>query len=104
MNKVKNFSVLFLALIVLIGCKKRDTFVNNSFFDKTFNWTIAIPDDYEKKEIKEEINQDPDLANKKHSIVAFKRDKANYFEANYEDYSADVRSAGLSMRLKDFLF
>lgn len=104
MNKVKKFSVLFLALIVLIGCKKRDTFVNNSFFDKTFNWTIAIPDDYEKKEIKEEINQDPDLANKKHSIVAFKRDKANYFEANYEDYSADVRSAGLSMRLKDFLF
>ncbi|OIV42386.1 hypothetical protein [Flavobacterium johnsoniae] len=105
MNKVTKISVLFLALAILVGCKKRDTFENNSFSDKTFNWTISIPEDYEKMEIKDgKINEDPDLAKRKHSIVAFKKDKANYFEANYEDYSADARSAGLSMRLKDFLF
>lgn len=100
MNKIKNFSVLFLTLTVLIGCKKRETFTNNKFSEKIFNWEISIPDDYEKMEIKDGA----DLDKKKHSIVAFKRDKANYFEANYEDYAADARSAGLSMRLKDFLF
>jgi hypothetical protein len=105
MNKVKKISVLFLTLVILTGCKKRDTFVNNSFFDKTFNWEISIPDDYEKVDVKEkgEIKGDSTLVKKEHSIVAFKRDKVNYFSANYEDYSGDVRSADLKMRLKDFL-
>lgn len=99
MNKVKYFSVLFLTLTVLVGCKKRDTFVNNRFSDKTFNWTITIPDDYEKGNTK----NDPALIKREHPIVAFKRDEKNYFLANYENYSGDVRSVDLKMRLKDFL-
>ncbi|MCD0469343.1 hypothetical protein [Flavobacterium sp. JAS] len=105
MNKIKYFSVLFFALAILVGCKKRDTFANNSFFDKTFNWTISIPDDYEKvnHDEKGNIKGDSTLVKKTHSIVAFKRDAANYFSANYEDYSGDIRSVDLKMKLKDFL-
>jgi len=106
MNKLKYFSILFFSLAILVGCKKRDTFENNTFSDKTFNWQITIPDDYEKVNQKEngEIKGDTTLINKEYSIVAFKRNKANYFAANYENYSGDVRSTDLKMRLKDFLF
>lgn len=100
--KVKFLSVVFFALAILLGCKKRDTFANNSFFDKTFNWTITVPDDYEKINQSEGVNN-PILAKTTHSIVAFRRDKANYFLANYEDYSGDIRSVDLKMKLKDFL-
>ncbi|MBS7255285.1 hypothetical protein [Flavobacterium branchiicola] len=102
---MKKISVLFLALIILSGCKKRDTFENNTFLDKTFNWEMSIPDDYEKVDVKEkgEVKGDSAIVKKERSIVAFKRDKTNYFSANYEDYSGDIRSTDLKMRLKDFL-
>lgn len=105
MSRVKYFSVLFFALAILVGCKNRDTFANNSFFDKTFNWTIAVPDDYEKVNLKEkgEIKGDTTLIKTTHSLVAFKRNKENYFSANYEDFSGDARSLDLKMKLKDFL-
>ncbi|KAF2332147.1 MAG: hypothetical protein REI96_01785 [Flavobacterium nitrogenifigens] len=107
MNKLKYFSILLFALVTIIGCKKKNTFENNRFFDKTFNWEIAIPDDYEKVIQKEEgeVKGDTALVKRENSIVAFKRDEANYFSANYENYPAgDVRGADLKMRLKDFLF
>mgnify|MGYP003587407404 CR=1 FL=1 len=104
MNKLKYFSVLFVASIILSGCKKRETFENNVFFDKTFNWEIAVPDDYEKVHQKEQAEKGtPLLIETKNSIVAFKRDDANYFSANYEDISGDARSVDLNLRLKDFL-
>lgn len=99
MNKVKYLTVLFFALTLMIGCKKRNTFENNRFSDKTFNWEITIPDDYEK------INQSEktEIKAEEHSIVAFQRDKKNYFSADYQDYKGDVRSAGLKMKLNDFV-
>lgn len=105
MNKVKFLSVLFLASIILMGCKKRDTFENNRFFDKTFNWEIKIPDDYEKATAAEAggVERDTTLMKSTHAIVAFKKDKTNYFSANYEDYSGDVRAVDLTMKLKDFV-
>ncbi|MNK74830.1 hypothetical protein D3C87_943520 [compost metagenome] len=107
MNRFKFFSVLLFVLVTITACKKKNTFENNHFFDKTFNWEIAIPDDYEKVVQKEkgEVKGDTALVKKEHSIVAFKRDDANYFSANYENYSAaDIRGVDLKMRLKDFLF
>lgn len=106
MNRLKYFSILLFALVTIIGCKKKNTFENNRFFDKTFNWEITIPDDYEKVIQKEkgEVKGDTALVKKENSIVAFKRDEANYFSANYENYPAgDVRGVDLKMRLKDFL-
>lgn len=106
MKKLKYFSILLFALVAITGCKKKNTFENNKFFDKTFNWEIAIPDDYEKvtQTEKGEIKGDTALIKKKNLIVAFKRDEANYFYANYQDYiGGDVRSIDLKMRLKDFL-
>ncbi|HEY1194098.1 MAG TPA: hypothetical protein VGE71_08005 [Flavobacterium sp.] len=90
----------------MIGCKNRETFVNNSFSDKTFNWEIAIPDDYEKVDLKEKgaIKGDTALVKNKHLIVAFKRDKTNYFSANYDNLTGnDVQAIDLKMKLKDFL-
>ncbi|MNR17838.1 hypothetical protein D3C85_1345250 [compost metagenome] len=54
-------------------------------------------------EEKGNIKGDSTLVKKTHSIVAFKRDKENYFSANYEDFSGDARSLDLKMKLKDFL-
>lgn len=106
MNRLKFFSVLLLVLITITACKKKNTFENNRFFDKTFNWEIAIPDDYEKVTQKEkgEVKGDTALVKKEHSIVAFKRDEANYFSANYENFAAgNIGGVDLKMRLKDFL-
>ncbi|MDP5198323.1 hypothetical protein [Flavobacterium sp. DG2-3] len=104
MSKLKYLSIFFLTSIILSGCKKRETFENNVFFDKTFNWEIAIPDDYEKVNQKEHEKGKPLLIETKNSIVAFKRDNKNYFSANYEDVTGDNRSVDLNLRLKDFLF
>ncbi|MFD2942188.1 hypothetical protein [Flavobacterium notoginsengisoli] len=106
MNKLKYFSILLFSLITLIGCKKTNTFENNRFFDKTFNWEIEIPDDYEKvtQTEKGEIKGDTALIKKKNLIVAFKRDDANYFSAKYEEnLDGYVHSIDMKMRLKDFL-
>ncbi|MDQ6528667.1 hypothetical protein [Flavobacterium sp. LHD-85] len=106
MNRLKFFSVLLFALVTITACKKKNTFENNRFFDKTFNWEIAIPDDYEKVIQKEkgEVKGDTALVKKENAIVAFKRDEANYFSANFENYTAgDIHGVDLKMRLKDFL-
>jgi hypothetical protein len=90
----------------MIGCKNRETFVNNSFSDKTFNWQINIPDDYEKIDLNEKgaIKGDTALVKKEHLIVAFKRDEANYFSANYENLAVnDIQPVEFKMKLKDFL-
>lgn len=106
MNRLKKISILLFVLVAIAGCKKKNTFENNRFFDKTFNWEIAIPDDYEKVIQKEkgEVKGDDALLKKENAIVAFKRDEANYFTANYENYTAaDAQGVDLKMRLKDFL-
>lgn len=104
MNKLKSIFVIFFVLITLAGCKKSNSVVD--FYDKTFNWQISVPNDYEKVNLKEKANikGDTALAKKKHSIVVFKKDEANYFSVNYNDFFGnDVRSLDLNMKLKDFL-
>ncbi|KAF2339226.1 hypothetical protein [Flavobacterium tistrianum] len=106
MNKLKSISVLFLVLVAFSGCKKNNSLADNNFYDKTFNWQISVPDDYEKVDLKQkaDIKGDTTLAKKKHSIVVFKKDEANYFSVNYEDFfGSDVRALDLNMKLKDFL-
>ncbi|MXO07329.1 hypothetical protein [Flavobacterium sp. HBTb2-11-1] len=104
MNKLRSIFVIFFVLITLSGCKKSNSVVD--FYDKTFDWKISVPDDYEKVDLKDkaDIKGDMALAKKNHTIVVFKKDEANYFTVNYDDFfGSDTRSLDLNMRLKDFL-
>ncbi|RYJ38001.1 hypothetical protein NU08_2904 [Flavobacterium anhuiense] len=106
MNRLKYSAILFFVLVTLSGCKKNNSLVDNKFYDKTFKWQIFVPDDYEKVDLKQklDVKGDTTLAKKKHSIVVFKKDEANYFSVNYEDFfGSDIRALDLNMKLKDFL-
>ena len=114
MKKLKYFSVLLLTLVVLAGCKNDNAAKSNDFYDKTFNWKITIPGDYEvldQKEVNKSKTDGKDLLTDKNSapaettkdILVFKKDDANYFSANYEEYTGSEQFVDLRLKLKDFL-
>lgn len=114
MNRLSYVSILFFSLTILVGCKKNIAEVDNSFYNKTFKWSIIVPEDYQRidqKEVDQIKNEAEELLDKKNnssdetsnSILAFNKNDSNYFIANYEIFSEGSQFIDMKMKIKDYL-
>lgn len=93
---------IFLAL-TLQGCVGQ-SIPKSELYNKEFNWTITIPEDFENVSVKEwkkmqnrgaqaiEQTINEEVINESKTIFVFKSDQLNYFESSYETF--DISTDG----------
>ena len=91
--------MLFLVTI-LQGCKGQTQSKNKELFNKDFNWTIAIPENFNAVSPQELANlqqkgtaaiektYDGTVENNAEPIFVFRSDQFNYFESNYQPFDS----------------
>lgn len=91
------FTVL-LAAAVFVGCSEREKAKERLIYNKDFNWTITIPEDFDTLTPKEwakiqgqgteaiEKTYGTELENMAKTIFVFRNSKYNYFESNWQPY------------------
>ncbi|HEY0067109.1 MAG TPA: hypothetical protein VGB46_07100 [Flavisolibacter sp.] len=100
--------LLFTALVVaavFAGCSEREKAKERLIYNKEFDWTITIPEDFDTLTPKEwakiqgrgaeaiEKTYGTEIENNSNTIFVFKNSKFNYFESNWQPYdTAEVSS------------
>jgi len=100
MMKTFTFFFIFLAL-TLQGCVGQ-SIPKREVYNKDFNWTITIPEDFENVSVKEwkkmqnrgaqaiEQTINEEVINETKTIFVFKSDQLNYFESSYETFDTST--------------
>lgn len=91
--------ITLLGLIfILQSCNSQTKIDKKEFFNKDFNWTIIIPENFEIVPSEEwmkmqnkgadaiEKSYETKVENNAKTIFAFKSDQFNYFESNYQPF------------------
>ena len=89
---------LLVYCITLQSCTGQTTKEKKEIYNKTFNWTIAIPENFDTVSIAEwskmqnrgakaiENTYDTKVENNAKTIFVFRSDQFNYFESNYQPF------------------
>lgn len=101
MKKLKYF--LFCLILTLQSCNGQSS-PKKEIFNKDFNWTITIPENFENVSAEDwtkmqnkgadaiEKTFDGEVINQAKTIFVFKSDQLNYFESNYQPF--DIATDG----------
>jgi hypothetical protein len=99
MNKLKYF--LICLTIVFQSCNGQTT-PKKKIYNKDFNWTITIPENFQNVDAEEwaklqnkgadaiEKTYDEKVINQSKTIFVFKSDQLNYFESNYQSFDIAI--------------
>src|SRR5688500_12937505 len=100
---MQNPKFIFLAVVVtLSGCKGFGDVKSQTLHNKEFNWTITIPEGFEKVSAEDwaklqnkgaqaiENTYGEKIENLSTIIFAFRNGQLNYLEANYQPYDKAV--------------
>lgn len=99
MNKLKCF--LFGLIIICQSCNGQTT-PKKEIYNKDFNWTITIPENFESVSAEEwekmqnkgadaiEKTYNEEIVNQAKVIFVFKRGQLNYFESNYQPFDTAI--------------
>ena len=94
--KRKFYFIIYLTILIQ-NCIGQTT-AEKEIYDKVFNWTIIIPENFEnvssdewkkmqnKGEDAMEKTYDIEVINQTKTIFVFKSDQLNYFESNYQPF------------------
>jgi len=95
------FLVAILALtLILQSCSGQTQSKKKEVYNKDFNWTITIPENFDTVSVKEwtrlqnkgldavEKTYEGKVENIAKTIFVFKNDQLNYFEANYQPFDS----------------
>jgi hypothetical protein len=97
---MKHLLLAFTSLLLLASCEDKVTTQDAVIDMPLFNWHMKIPDGFEKEtqaewdEIKAkgteviEESMDEKIEGEVETIMVFKKDDSNYFDANYQDYDS----------------
>lgn len=99
---MKTFTLFFIFLaLTLQGCVGQ-SIPKREVYNKDFNWTITIPEDFENVSVKEwkkmqnrgaqaiEQTINEEVINETKTIFVFKSDQLNYFESSYETFDTST--------------
>lgn len=101
---MKNVNYALLFLTVLIQSCTGQTTPKKEIYNKDFNWTITIPENFESVSAEQwqkmqnkgaesiEKTYDEKVINQAKTIFVFKSDEMNYFESNYQPF--DTKTDG----------
>jgi hypothetical protein len=101
MNKLKYILIFFVIAIQSCNSQKSE---DNKVYNKDFNWTISIPENFKKVNAEEwlklqnkgldalEKTTGEEVVNQTKTIFVFKSDQLHYLEANYQPF--DVAQDG----------
>lgn len=92
----------FFIGFILTGCNTNNKTKGETVYNKQFNWTITIPDGFEKESqegleklqskgaeaIENTYNQE--IENLAQTIFVFKNDETNYFDSNYQPFDPEI--------------
>lgn len=99
MNKLKYF--LVGVTIIFQSCNGQTT-PKKEIYNKDFNWTITIPENFENVSAEEwtkmqnkgadaiEKTYNEEVVNRAKTIFVFKSDQLNYFESNYQPFDPAI--------------
>ncbi len=94
---IGKFNLIICITLLIQGCGGQTT-SKKEIYNKDFNWTITIPENFENvssedwKEIQNkgadaiEKTYDGEVINQAKTIFVFKSDHLNYFESNYQPF------------------
>lgn len=101
---VKLSAIFAMILFTFTSCEAKTTSAQKTIYNKDFDWTITIPENFETVSPEEwqkmqnrgaeaiEKTFDQKLDNQAKTIFVFKSDRVNYFESNYQPF--DVTEDG----------
>jgi len=99
MNKLKYF---FIGLTIIFQSCNGQTTPKKEIYNKDFNWTITIPENFENVSADEwakmqnkgadaiEKTYNEEVVNQAKTIFVFKSDQLNYFESNYQPFDTAI--------------
>ncbi|WP_304064368.1 hypothetical protein [Pedobacter glucosidilyticus] len=99
MNRLK---YLLICLTIAIQCCNGQTKPKKEIYNKDFNWTITIPENFQNVSAEEwsklqnkgadaiEKTYDEKVINQSKTIFVFKSDQLNYFESNYQPFDIAI--------------
>lgn len=98
---MRNF-LYILPLLFFISCESKPTTENEVYHNEQFNWTIHLPDGFEKETEEEwtkmqekgteaiESTFDQEIDNIAQTIFVFKKDETNYFDSNFQPFNPEI--------------
>lgn len=99
MNKLKYF---LIGLTIIFQSCNGQTAPKKEIYNKDFNWTITIPENFENVSTEEwakmqnkgadaiEKTYNEEVVNQAKTIFVFKSDQLNYFESNYQPFDTAI--------------
>jgi len=99
MNKI---NYLLICLSILIQSCNGQATPKKEIYNKDFNWTITIPENFENVSTEQwakmqnkgaeaiEKTYDEKITNRAKTIFVFKSDEMNYFESNYQPFDTII--------------
>jgi len=99
MNKLKYF---LIGLTIIFQSCNGQTTPKKEIYNKDFNWTITIPENFENVSAEEwakmqnkgadaiEKTYNEEVVNQAKTIFVFKSDQLNYFESNYQPFDTAI--------------
>lgn len=95
---MKNIAYFFICFITIFQSCTEQTSTKTNFYNKDFNWTISIPENFDTVSASQwakmqnkgadaiEETYDEKVDNRAEIIFVFKSDQLNYFESNYQRF------------------
>lgn len=92
------FYTMLLAAAAFAGCGEREKAKERLIYNKDFDWTITIPEDFDTLTAKEwakvqgrgaeaiEKTYGAEIENRANTIFVFRNSQFNYFESNWQPY------------------
>ena len=99
---MKILNVIFLLSLFVQSCSGQTKTPKREIFNSDFNWTITIPENFEKLSSAEwkklqnkgtkaiEKNNDIDIENQSKNLFIFRSDQLNYIESNYQPFDTTI--------------
>jgi hypothetical protein len=99
---MKNRFLFIVTALFMFSCTDADKTKDVTVHNEQFNWTIAIPDGFERETVEEmkelqergaqaiEETFDTEIENLAKSIFVFKKDETNYFDSNHQPFDTAI--------------
>lgn len=94
------YFLYIIPLLSLLSCESKPTTKNEVYHNTQFNWTIHLPDGFEKETEWSEMQEkgtkaientfDQEVENIGQTIFVFKKDETNYFESNFQPFHPEI--------------